>query len=204
MLSLIAFTSSSPQEVPGGLCNPAPPISAAISTLPELEDLTIALQTAGTDSDGVLSSPQSAPVVLVAPTNDAFNVLAEALNAPVEALLNEAGVMRTILGYHLIKNGNCDGKLSVGTPTRRGKGNWPPCTRVPTYSLALTHSRTRALHSFVPPPGCCDDGPQRRDADLWCVLTSTAERSHDPTLSLALRSSLFALRSSLVCQGTTL
>lgn len=65
-------------------------------------------------------------------------------------------------------------------------------THVPTYSLALTHSRTRALHSFVPPPGCCDDGPQRRDADLWCVLTSTAERSHDPTLSLALRSSLFA------------
>lgn len=182
--------------MPGGLCNQSPPISAAISTLPELEDLTIALQTAGTDSDGVLSSPQSAPVVLLAPTNDAFKLLAEALNAPVEALLSEAGVMRTILGYHLIKNGNCDGKLSVGTPTRQGKLT-AVCSRTQQLAYPPTRSlsRTRALRSFVPPPGCRDDGPQRRDAYLWCVLTLTAERSHDPKFARPDALTRAALRS---------
>ena len=59
--------------------------------------------------------------MLLAPNNDAFQNLANILNAPVEGLLSEPGLLSALLNYHVITNGTCDGQLMGPVATLHGE-----------------------------------------------------------------------------------
>ena len=107
---------------PQTICNPElPPIPATLSSRDDLVSLIIGLQTSNIDNSGVLSTPGNQPVVLLAPNNDAFQNLANILNAPIEGLLSEPGLLSALLSYHVITNGTCDGQLMGTVATLHGE-----------------------------------------------------------------------------------
>jgi hypothetical protein len=105
------------------VCNPdLSPISAQISTREDLDNLIVGLETANFGGAEVLGAASEELVVLLAPNNAAFERLAEVLNAPVEGLLSEPAVLKTLLKYHLIQSGGtCDGQLTGELTTAQGE-----------------------------------------------------------------------------------